>query len=76
MERPFSFETFLRIFETLGRDRPTAIDETSFCFRDDPEMTERCLGGRSVRERWEDVTFYSIGGLPVDDWMNMYGPSL
>lgn len=108
MDRPFSFETFLRMFE---EDRSFAVDETSFCFSDDPGQTERFLGclrrfekpywagycdipdgaefrtasellnapiwdGKSIRERWNTVVFTQIGGLCVDDWMEMYGGGL
>ena len=41
MDKPFSYETFLRVLEN---DDIFAVDETSFYFTDDPQQTDRMLG--------------------------------
>lgn len=104
MDKPFSFETFLRILEN---DDYYAVDETSFYFDDDPEEKDRMLGclrkydkpywvgncdipdgcsfytarellnakifdGRSIGERWEHMVFIAVGGIRIEDWLEIY----
>lgn len=40
-------------------------------FRTADELFEaRIYDGKSLKERWDEVTIYSINSLPLDDWMS------
>ena len=47
------------------------------CFRTASALLNaKIFHGRSVKERWENVRFFQIGGLPVETWLELYEKDL
>jgi len=41
------------------------------------EMLEaKIFDGKSIKERWDSVVLCTIGGIPVEDWLDQYGAKL
>lgn len=41
------------------------------------EMLEaKIFDGKSIKDRWDSVVLCSIGGIPVEDWLDQYGVKL
>lgn len=34
-------------------------------------LNAKIFHGRSVKERWENVRFFQIGGIPVETWLEL-----
>ena len=46
-------------------------------FRTADELFEaRIYDGKSLKERWDEVTIYSINSLPLDDWLSCFPHSV
>lgn len=47
------------------------------CFRTASALLNaKIFHGRSVKERWENVRFFQIGGIPVETWLELYEEDL
>ena len=70
MDKPFSFETFLRILEN---DDYYAVDETSFYFDDDPEEKDRMLG---CLRKYDKPYWVGNCDIPTDVRLTLHGNCL
>lgn len=42
-------------------------------YRTASELLEaKIFNRRSMKDRWENIAFYSIGGISVEEWIDMY----